>query len=112
MKQIYFWAESLPLIKLGFKTQTRRLVKLAAPPEILMFNRHLFIQVTSVYTEHLCDISLTDCIAEGCIPTEAYPDPLEHFKKIWLAIYGTRPGYAWENNPLIWVHHFHVVKSL
>lgn len=110
MQTIYFWPEALPLIKLGYKTQTRRLVKFAAPPEILMINRHLFIQVTCVYQERLCDISLAACLAEGCLPIKDYMDPLEQFKKIWLAIYGTRPGYAWENNPLIWVHHFHVVK--
>ena len=110
MRTMSFNRLNTALISAGLKTQTRRLIKKANANEILLVNPRILIKVTSVYAEPLQDISIADCLLEGCVYSPFLVSPLDQFIKEWESIYGTRPGYAWINNPLIWVHHFHVVK--
>lgn len=63
------------------------------------------IEIVSIHSENLQDISNESAIAEGVASIEEYRD-------LWQSI-NTRPGTRWDDNPKIWVIRFKsVVKDL
>lgn len=63
-----------------------------------------WLAVADVRQEYLQDISDADAIAEG-ITLDGDRSPREIFAELWDGINAKR-GYAWEENPLIWVIEF------
>lgn len=84
-----------------------------------------FIKITAVRAERLQDITDEDCIKEGIIDVEFYPDegfPLSighaHYddgknvlyttrKEAYKALINSIDGkYSWDNNPWVWVYDY------
>jgi len=61
------------------------------------------LEITGVRVERLQDISLGDCMAEGCpFPNIAKEtDPIEWFAELWESI-----NKHWDANPWVWVVEF------
>lgn len=84
------------------------------------------IRITSVRQERLQDISEEDAIKEGIEPLFAkwtkytvfrnyrggleFLNPIWSFRSLWDSI-NDKPGRAWADNPLVWVHEFEVVTG-
>jgi len=66
------------------------------------------LDVTGVRREHVQEIMLVDCFAEG-VP--AMPSPVarrarEYFECIWDELHGKKPGRTWADNPEVFVYEF------
>jgi len=68
------------------------------------------IKVTRVGVERVQDISVEDCIAEGCTTKlreqEACDELRDQYHRIWDAINGASGANSWEANPWVWVFTF------
>ncbi len=83
----------------GIKTQQRRDGLYAYPNETFQLEGTEFI-ITSIERKTLGDMTEADAIAEG------YPS-LAAYKSLILKMH---PGMEWDENHLLWVHHFKQVK--
>lgn len=61
------------------------------------------IRITAIRMERLQDIYLWDAMEEGVASVEAY-------RQLWESINGKTAGARWEDNPLVWVIKFEVVR--
>jgi len=73
----------------------------------------IFLRVTDVHVEHLCDMRLNDCLNEGVRLTTAEEKDLvlgpvrarERFSQVWNST--IKPAdigkFGWEANPWVWV---------
>ena len=67
--------------------------------------------VTKVRIERLWDITEEDAIAEGCMRGDQYfgenssraMSARQSFMWLWQIMYDRRPGFAWLENPWVWV---------
>lgn len=71
----------------------------------------LFIRITSVRQERLQEIPDYAYWREGYMRCENDHNPYDWFVATWDSTYGDRPGCAWADNPLVWVHEFRVVEA-
>jgi hypothetical protein len=70
----------------------------------------LFLRVTDVRAERLCEISEEDARAAGCVgrwfgEPEDGASALDKFAALWDVVYAKR-GYGWDANPFVWVYTF------
>ncbi len=79
----------------GQKTQQRRDGLYAYPDETFQLDGVTFV-VTAVERQRLGDMTDDDARAEG------YPN-LEFYKDLILKMH---PGMSWDQDSLVWVHHF------
>jgi hypothetical protein len=78
--------------------------------------RPLRIEITALWREHVQDMTLADCEAEGIasytfargVLSETPPDPRWKYIELWDSI-NTRKGTRWSDNPEVWVIEFKVV---
>lgn len=103
--------------------------------DILLVNRKIPVQITSIRIERLQDISRSDAMCEGLDSMhpcwspqdEMFKDylydpqnrpgrdmfvsnPVESFKTLWQSIYGKDSPKCWERNPWVWVIEFKQVN--
>lgn len=83
----------------------------------------IFLRVTGVWPEHLCDITEKQAMAEGireydsgfAVSPDAdtfYSTPTEAFTHLWdsTILPPERPLYGWQANPMVWVYEFDVIS--
>lgn len=87
----------------------------------------VFLRVTNVWAEHLCDISEKQAMAEGihefnCAPDTGFaasPDAdafyvtaTEAFSHLWNStiLPPAWPLYGWLANPMVWVYEFEIIS--
>ena len=116
-----FSSENAQKILAGTKTQTRRLVKSDKPRykigHVYAFSDGRrkkalgYIEIVGVRSENLGEISYDDCIAEGIdgIYQWAMMTMMERFKELWDNIHKEK-GNRFEDNPLIWMYEFRLVR--
>lgn len=63
------------------------------------------LEITGVRVERLRQITESDAQAEGCTG-EHFDTALSDFIWLWDKINGKREGWAWANNPWVWVVEF------
>ena len=120
-RPIIFTPPLISAIADGQKTQTRRLInpqpigsapalarcKFGAVGDRLWVRPNFFtsrgesdllLEITSLGTQRLREISAQDAIAEGCDSA----DPLRSFRELWDRI-ASKPGTTWRDNPWVWV---------
>lgn len=109
MNAIKFTPEMVRAILDGRKCQTRRLEQKAGAGDKLYIDAPLppqfarvVLKITGVWKDPLRAISYEDVVAEG------FEGRFE-FADYWNSIYGNRPGCAWSDNPVVWVHQFEIV---
>lgn len=68
------------------------------------------VKIINVKKEHLQDISSEDIVKEGCYISDVAPEK-QYFKELWNDIYKDRPQYEWEENPMVWVYDFELIKG-
>lgn len=119
MKTIKFRDDMIELIKSGRKTQTRRpYVKNKAPKGFLgelitIEGTDTVIKITHLGKELLHDIKWPDYDREGVRIGTTFADMRDYhriaFIDLWDEFYGDTK-YKWEDNPVVWVYEFEVVK--
>jgi len=118
IKSISFLPEFIPLIKNGIKTVTRRIKFTGNPGDIYYFKagrsgkKEGYLIIKSVKMEQLRDLEdleyystkklVKEIYSEGVGRGYKYPYivAIEEFKKLWNKI-NNKPGYRWEDNPLV-----------
>lgn len=61
----------------------------------------ILLEIVSVRVERLQDISEDDARAEGV--EDGGADPREAYRNLWDQLNGERAGFAWRDNPWVWV---------
>lgn len=67
------------------------------------------VKITNVKKEYLQDISSEDIVKECCYISDVAPEK-QYFKELWNDIYKDEPQYKWEENPMVWVYDFELIK--
>ena len=113
LNNIFFSERELDLIANNCKTQVRRAIVSNGPHirinDIFRIRERQFV-ITDVRVQSLKDISISDCVKEGIIPTAGEEEGAhpymgrERFSEIWDKSVGEK--YQWQNNPWVWVIEF------
>jgi hypothetical protein len=69
------------------------------------------LKITEVSIEWLQDINSIDALAEGIVVVDPFllsvpPSPRDAYAQLWDSL--AKPGYRWDDNPLVWVIKFEV----
>jgi hypothetical protein len=73
------------------------------------------LEIVSVRSERLQEISEEDALAEGITcgcgnHQDCYNSNVDVFRKLWESINGDKTGRTWADNPFVWRIEFKVVK--
>lgn len=63
------------------------------------------LAIIAATPQRLREITPSDCLAEGCVPTSA--DPKKSFRSLWQSLYAQTP-FAWRANPWVWIIVFRI----
>jgi hypothetical protein len=74
----------------------------------------IYLKVSNVRAERLQNITIDDAIAEGVQDLHVYSDDglISTYKRLWDSLNGMRIGYAWDDNPWVWVYEFERVAQM
>ncbi len=75
----------------------------------------ILLELTDVRAQHVQDISVEDCIAEGCVNEHANTPGAEEatrfgFRKLWDSINAKR-GFGWDTNCWVWAETFKLLED-